>query len=984
MQTKFKPDSNLSRDIEIGGEILAKQSATLVKPEDDVAVKAYEKFRQNASAAGTALELLESYSTTYAYKAYSKDVAEAVAIYKKIHSGEAVNVFQQRLLSAYSKDVHTIVSLQDTLVTNVRTGKLNLKPSETDFLSSKHFFDVGSHYGAINNILQKSFYQSSNELLRQIRPLALSDRKLKKLISNPQKYNISSSDLQILRFVYHNKRKSKAFIKAGKYRGVNGLSRGLSAATFSLDKIDSYSTAGIRKARQIYSGGISALEIALYLAKTSKKTSRAISRITGLDHATYKYIKKPIKRKVEKFHDKRLEKIRRRRFARSDKFTSENIRTPTIKLSHRFDRLKNRYNKNSLKVSASIRNTKKITGKVSKPIKQTKRIVSLPFVFINKPANLFLKVASSPFRLIHSALLKLCGSFLIIVAAYVGLCVFCSFFLSMIKNTELTDNMIHSVIMSKDIGTYVDYLNDIDARKYADALVTQKAIPGMNGETDRHGPITNDVYGREKLYHYGSPTDKSDNSAIMYHNYIPNSESENGYHLYFIDGQGNVIGNNTNNIKECIAASTAMIGNLFAESIYEQTIGATDEYFFTLLDRWYMVMNPPVVKMVSDIYHVDGGDKFPHGETTLIPEEYYCNDSTFYKSYDELSAQGVHFYSKPVSASIGGGCYCPGHKGDDDETTYCDGCECTGHDALDCSYGYRDINIYITVLCADDIYKAIADPSHQINYKVPVSFSYPNNEKSEASTAEIMFEDRTIKLPDADGSAYLADFAASGGWDCLSRNEEYASLDPCNEGLPFHFYCSFISDLLSSNWYDTYGVETLNNGSGLTVGGSLTEYEIETILEEVGIDSGSLPSDLVEFSLKYVGKIPYYYGGRARCPGFDGNNFGSTVKADPKGRTKKGLDCSGFVNWVLWSTKGINPGGCAAAIGPSLHLPEFTDKSKLEPGDIGVKNHEVGGKTTSNNHIGIYAGNGMWIHCSSSSGVVISNYSGFKYFYKMR
>ena len=67
---------------------------------------------------------------------------------------------------------------------------------------------------------------------------------------------------------------------------------------------------------------------------------------------------------------------------------------------------------------------------------------------------------------------------------------------------------------------------------------------------------------------------------------------------------------------------------------------------------------------------------------------------------------------------------------------------------------------------------------------------------------------------------------------------------------------------------------------------------------------------------------------------YTGNNFGSVTIPDHKGRILKGLDCSGWVNWVYWSVTGT-------------HLPyEGTEglrtlgrqvkRQDLKPGDIVV------------------------------------------------
>ncbi|AUI66380.1 MULTISPECIES: NlpC/P60 family protein [Glaesserella] len=82
------------------------------------------------------------------------------------------------------------------------------------------------------------------------------------------------------------------------------------------------------------------------------------------------------------------------------------------------------------------------------------------------------------------------------------------------------------------------------------------------------------------------------------------------------------------------------------------------------------------------------------------------------------------------------------------------------------------------------------------------------------------------------------------------------------------------------------------------------------------------------------------------------------------GTTKAGIDCSAFVKTVMSSAF-------------NLHLPRSTaeqkysgksiSKSQLRPGDLVF--------FRKNNHVGVYIGNGKFVHASSSRGVTTSSLS---------
>lgn len=86
------------------------------------------------------------------------------------------------------------------------------------------------------------------------------------------------------------------------------------------------------------------------------------------------------------------------------------------------------------------------------------------------------------------------------------------------------------------------------------------------------------------------------------------------------------------------------------------------------------------------------------------------------------------------------------------------------------------------------------------------------------------------------------------------------------------------------------------------------------------------------------------------------------------------LDCSGFVVWC-YKMAGFN-------IADGTYLQWNTSNevksNDLKIGDIGIKEH---GGLGMYNHIGIYAGDGKWIHCNfSRNGVTLEKTNIFKFY----
>lgn len=107
-------------------------------------------------------------------------------------------------------------------------------------------------------------------------------------------------------------------------------------------------------------------------------------------------------------------------------------------------------------------------------------------------------------------------------------------------------------------------------------------------------------------------------------------------------------------------------------------------------------------------------------------------------------------------------------------------------------------------------------------------------------------------------------------------------------------------------------------------------------------------SNVVEIARSYIGKVKYVFG----------------AKDPDNGRS----DCSGFTHRVF-ERAGYKIGGYTEAVWTDSSL-ENVSKNNLRAGDLILfKNTYDSGYKDGVSHIGIYSGNGMFIHCGSA-GVV--------------
>ncbi len=123
---------------------------------------------------------------------------------------------------------------------------------------------------------------------------------------------------------------------------------------------------------------------------------------------------------------------------------------------------------------------------------------------------------------------------------------------------------------------------------------------------------------------------------------------------------------------------------------------------------------------------------------------------------------------------------------------------------------------------------------------------------------------------------------------------------------------------------------------------------------------------IIKTAASLIDQIPYEWGGKSKKKGVD-ESWGEII--DEQTGQRRGLDCSGFVQWVFrtsgYHDKTWTKINCTSNI--LVNTWEIS-KEELIPGDLGLLNH---GETI--NHVGIYLGNDYWIHCSGSARTVTIN-----------
>ena len=139
-----------------------------------------------------------------------------------------------------------------------------------------------------------------------------------------------------------------------------------------------------------------------------------------------------------------------------------------------------------------------------------------------------------------------------------------------------------------------------------------------------------------------------------------------------------------------------------------------------------------------------------------------------------------------------------------------------------------------------------------------------------------------------------------------------------------------VNRLREQDWFKEYGLSI----SSVEKKSPLTEEEISAYMKDLPEDTSQERKALIRFALSSVGKVPYYYGGKAGSKGLENNHFGANLsESDYKGRNRRGLDCSGFVQWAYWSSvdKSLD---FASSTQELIGKGQKIKRSELKPGDL--------------------------------------------------
>lgn len=950
----------------------ASNLASSIMEKNDISASVFNSRREMMSALSDAnVSLLDRETLLKNYKAVSN------------------NIRAKSALETMSKDAEFGKSFE------MKLGKGKNALSGADLLKEKKFFTET----ASSDISKLSRVYFNNSIggahLAKMNFDRMSSRQLRKLAKNPHKYQFSKDEGAVASLMANSMRKENL------KRSLKGTRRGSG-------KIKSLSRLGLRKTilsestynetSKVAKTFVRASRIGI---KTAVVTAKIIGKVTGitfLAKTTSRFlktnigkltnrVKKVVRTKAASFAKPAKEAVSRHLNVAKHRFNNTTAGRAVKKVSGGINQAKGGINKARNGMNAaknSMRNTgrKFLNSKVGRTAKTAGKVagrtILSPVRLLGKLINALQIIKKYIAMAVGGVLLMFIVPYLLII---VMSCLMSSCGMSdeLKKSTKETYDTIidtyENVIMYDD---YDDMKKDIDWMLEEDEKIYQECEDLGTGY-----PKNDNVLEGHTIDKYGNPY------------------KSKGYTITYLDAYGNILPNKTTNAKDVEGVCISMISNLMGD--YSWFYSTDLRHFDDLLKDMYNLMhytNPdtgePYEWEESEIYACPYGcDKF----------KYYCNNEDgSYERYLQYKADGVGFYESASDI------YNKTHKyyytpskweacerlfGNTDYDNYRrilsvsgKGCRVRWNSVSVPVYRDYDTGEYLYTaewLESNYSYDTIYDWTH--GYWDGWNYHYPQIYKSSETRYEVEYYcsghenirccyghkdiDIYVTLYDVSyvtgNNIYPADYESKSYGEMLEHwKDDKWSSDKSVQ-------CAY--NYSSGDWYDMYGITI--EGCEFATSKVLNPSQQAEILERYDGDIEKARKDLIEYGLQYVGKIQYYWGGKASNAGWDGNNFGSRVEEDYKGRNIKGLDCSGFVSWVYKSALGMSvPGSTAGYSGKSQ-----ISKSQLQVGDLGFINNP-GAKE---NHVAIYMGknnNGQdeWLECNSSSGSCITTSTAYKYF----
>lgn len=454
------------------------------------------------------------------------DLADKKLLKEQLDKIEGLSAFQKKQIVKFRETAYDMMMVRDAL--EKRAGvSLDLEKPLRDHLRSREFFDLRQQ--KTNELLKAYFRSSNNDVLKNVNPASMSEKRIKKLLKTKEKNGFTDTDCAAIRLARRQMRYRESRIKIGRLLNIRRRIEVLKEYSYRADGTAAAGLQNIAHMAQITHAVYSVGKFGLQAGVVSVSFAGKYTGATYLLHR----LGRMQREKTERLKSKAKEAVKNSRPYRA---ASQKVGAAKAKAAEKlgqnsavqkFKKMRSIVQKKAKAAAKKVNRLKAAARAAGKKIKLGKDMVLSPFRLLGKGISGLIGI----FGKIKMALLAAAG---IILAVFLIIVVLVNAILSIVSAESdaaltaiLTDNENFVPQITALLQVKVD-------AKRQDAMDIAEGTPKDPNVLEGHS-----------IQRYGHPD--ADGNWVK------------GAEIIYVDGDGSIILNGRNNIKESIALAYVII-----------------------------------------------------------------------------------------------------------------------------------------------------------------------------------------------------------------------------------------------------------------------------------------------------------------------------------------------------------------------------------------------------------------------------------------
>lgn len=145
------------------------------------------------------------------------NLADKKLLKEQLDKIESFSAFQKKQIVKFRETAYDLTMVRDALEKRVGAS-LDLEKPLKDHLRSREFFDLRQQ--KTNELLKAYFRSSNNDVLKNVNPASMSEKRIKKLLKTKEKNGFTDTDCAAIRLARRQMRYRESRIKIGRLLNI--------------------------------------------------------------------------------------------------------------------------------------------------------------------------------------------------------------------------------------------------------------------------------------------------------------------------------------------------------------------------------------------------------------------------------------------------------------------------------------------------------------------------------------------------------------------------------------------------------------------------------------------------------------------------------------------------------------------------------------------------------------------------------------------